>query len=139
MKKFIQYFTLLLLTPSASFAQDAAPTSESTLASFLPLIIIFVIFYFLLIRPQQKKSKEHQEMLTNLKIGNDVCTASGIFGKIKKIDNAEKITHLEIADKTTIIVLTASINQVLDGKKISKIAKKASEKTKKKPKTKKIS
>ena len=139
MKKFTKYFTLLFLAPSTLFAQDAAAAPESTLASFLPLIIIFVIFYFLLIRPQQKKAKEHQEMLTNLKIGNDVCTASGIFGKIKKIDNAEKITHLEISDKTTIIVLTASINQVLDSKKMAKITKNTSEKTKKKPKTKKAS
>ncbi len=98
MKKFTKYFTLLFLAPSTLFAQDVATAPESTLASFLPLIIIFVIFYFLLIRPQ-KKAKEHQTMLTNLKIGNDVCTASGIFGKIKKIDNAEKITHLEILIK----------------------------------------
>ena len=104
MKKFIQYFTLLLLTPSALFAQDASPTSESTLASFLPLIIIFVIFYFLLIRPQQKKSKEHQEMLTNLKIGNDVCTASGIFGKIKKIKELYLAKAVSVTDAEATVI-----------------------------------
>ncbi len=133
MTKLIKYFILFLITPSIAMAQDAA-APQSSFASFVPLILIFVIFYFLLIRPQQKKAKEHQSMIINLKIGNDVCTASGIFGKIKKIDEKEKVTHLEIADKTVIIILTASINQVLDSSKISKMITKTANSPKKKAK-----
>ena len=58
----------LTLTPSIAFAQDAS-APESGIMSFVPLILIFVIFYFLLIRPQQKKAKEHQEMVKNVQTG----------------------------------------------------------------------
>ena len=58
--------------------------------SFLPLIVIFVVFYFILIRPQTKKQKEHQEMINALEVGNEVVTAGGILGKIQAVS----YTHL---------------------------------------------
>lgn len=63
--------------------------------SFLPLIIIFAIFYFILIRPQQQKQKKHQEMLNSLKVGDKVITIGGIFGIIREI-NGDVLT-LEIS------------------------------------------
>jgi preprotein translocase subunit YajC len=118
----LKIFSLIFaILPIAAFANNAPTNPESGLMSFLPLILIFIIFYFLLIRPQQKKAKEHQEMVNNLKIGNDVCTASGIFGKVKKIDNKEQLIQLEIANNVVIKVLKASVNQVLDSKKNIKI------------------
>jgi len=74
----------------------------SQILSFLPIILIFIVFYFLLIRPQQKRAKEHRILLENLKEGDYVQTSGGIYGKITGIrDN--KIT-LEISDKVRVKV-----------------------------------
>jgi preprotein translocase subunit YajC len=70
------------------------------LAGFLPIIILFAIFYFLLIRPQQKKAKEHREMISNLKKGNRIVTSGGIYGTITSIDDTT--IGLEIAEKVKI-------------------------------------
>ena len=74
----------------------------SQIWSFLPIILIFVIFYFLLIRPQQKQKKEHQNLLTNLKVGDNVMTNGGIYGRITGIKD-DKVT-LEISDKVRVKV-----------------------------------
>lgn len=66
--------------------------------SFLPLILIFVIFYFLLIRPQSKKAKEHKQMLDNLKRGDKVLTTGGIFGVIEDIDEKTVILKVGVKD-----------------------------------------
>ena len=65
--------------------------SNSGIGQFIPLILIFVIFYFFLIRPQQKKAKEHKTMVENLKRGDKVITAGGIVGTIERIIDAEKV------------------------------------------------
>lgn len=77
------------------------------IAAFVPLILMFVIFYFLLIRPQQKKAKEHQEMITNLKKGDKVVTSGGIHGVISKVEDTD--VQLEIAEKIKIKVTRANI------------------------------
>jgi preprotein translocase subunit YajC len=82
--------------------KGAAPSGGAAIAQFLPLILIFVVFYFLLIRPQQKKAKEHREMLNNLKKGDEVITAGGIIGKIVGITN--DVITLEISDNVKIKV-----------------------------------
>ncbi len=80
---------------------DAAAGGQgNTFGAFIPLILMFVIFYFLLIRPQQKKSKEHKEMISNLKRGDRIITAGGIYGRITGIDDAT--VTVEIADKVRI-------------------------------------
>jgi len=71
-------------------------------AAFLPLILLFAIFYFILIRPQQKRSKEHRQLLQNLKKGDRVITAGGLFGTITSI--TETAITLEIADKVKVKV-----------------------------------
>ena len=70
---------------STAFAQSAGSASGFSLGGLIPFILIFVIFYFLLIRPQQKKVKEHKNMVQNLKRGDSIVTAGGIVGKIVKV------------------------------------------------------
>ncbi len=77
------------------------------LMSFLPLILIFGIFYFLLIRPQQKKQKQHQEFINNLQKGTEVVTSGGIIGRITGI--TDDVVTLEIADKVRIKVVRNQI------------------------------
>ena len=83
-----------------AWAQNAG--GGDTLLSFIPLIIIFVVFYWFLIRPQTKKQKEHQEMVNTLEVGNEVVTAGGILGKIQEMN--ENYVHLEISENVTITV-----------------------------------
>lgn len=74
----------------------------SQIMSFLPIILIFVIFYFLLIRPQQKRSKEHRGLLLNLKLGDNVLTSGGIYGRITGL--RDDVITLEISDKVRVKV-----------------------------------
>ena len=76
--------------------------SGSQFLSFAPIILIFIIFYFLLIRPQQKQKKEHQNLLSNLKVGDNVLTTGGIYGRITGIKD-DKVT-VEISDKVRVKV-----------------------------------
>ena len=85
------------------------PKTVSSLVGFLPLIIIFGIFYFLLILPQQKKQKSHQLMLQNLRQGDKVVTIGGIFGRIVKIK--EEILTLEIANQVRVEVARSGISR----------------------------
>jgi preprotein translocase subunit YajC len=82
-------------------------------ASFIPLILIFAVFYFLLIRPQQKKAKEHQYYLGNLKKGEKVITGGGIHGRITGL--TDTIVTLEIADDVRIKISRGSIMGPADG------------------------
>ncbi|MCG8635474.1 MAG: preprotein translocase subunit YajC [Desulfobacterales bacterium] len=77
------------------------------LAGFLPIIILFAIFYFLLIRPQQKKAKEHRDMISNLKKGNRVVTSGGIYGTILSLDDTT--ISLEIAEKVKIKISRGNV------------------------------
>ena len=80
------------------------------IAGFLPIIILFVIFYFLLIRPQQKKAKEHREMITDLKKGVRIITSGGIYGTIISLD--ESTVGLEIAEKVKIKITRGNVAAV---------------------------
>ncbi len=94
-----------------AFAQDTpAPSGPSTLISLFPLVLIFVIFYFLLVRPQQKKSKEHRNMLAQLKKNDEVLTSGGIFGKV--ISLADNVVTLEVAPNMRIRVNRPQIAQL---------------------------
>ena len=81
---------------SLAYAADAAAPAGSPLAGFIPMILIFVIFYFLLIRPQQKKAKDQQVFLSNLKKGDEVVTGGGLHGKITGL--TDTVVTLEIVD-----------------------------------------
>jgi preprotein translocase subunit YajC len=78
-------------------------------SAFIPIILMFVIFYFLLIRPQQKKTKEHREMISNLKKGDRIITSGGIHGRITGIKEAENILVVEIADKVRVKVARGNV------------------------------
>jgi len=79
----------------------------NTLLGFLPMILIFAVFYFLLIRPQQKKAKEHKTLLETLKKGDSVITQGGLYGKITAIQ--DQLVTLEIADKVRVRVSRSHI------------------------------
>ena len=74
---------------------------DPSIAQFIPLILIFVIFYFFLIRPQQKKAKEHKKMVEELKRGDNVITSGGIIGTVERIIDNEKI-EVEISDNVIV-------------------------------------
>ena len=82
------------------------------LESFIPIILIFVIMYFLLIRPQQKKIKEHKSMVDNLRRGDQVLTQGGIIGKITKVKEGEEI-EVELAKDVKVSVIRSTIVNVL--------------------------
>jgi len=73
---------------SPAFAQAAGGTPESSLMSFIPLILMFVVLYFLMIRPQMKRAKEHKAMISALAKGDEVVTAGGVVGKITEVEEA---------------------------------------------------
>ena len=97
---------------SSAYAQATGGAGQTdTLLTFLPMIAIFVVFYFLLIRPQQKKQKEARAMLDALEKGNEVVTAGGILGRIVKLD--EQYVTVEIAPNTQMVVQRNAISQLL--------------------------
>ena len=87
--------------------------SSSGFAQFVPLILIFVIFYFFLIRPQQKKIKDHKTMVTALKRGDEVVTSGGLVGTIEKVYDDDKI-DLSIADNVTVKVVQSTIQSLVN-------------------------
>ena len=86
---------------------------DAGIGQFIPLILIFVIFYFFLIRPQQKKVKEHKNMVENLKRGDKVVTSGGIVGSIERIIDNEKVEVLISNDVKVEIVRTTGIQALL--------------------------
>jgi len=87
--------------------------SGSGFAQFVPLILIFVIFYFFLIRPQQKKVKEHKLMVAALKRGDEVITSGGIVGKIERVLGDDKVDIL-ISENVTVQVVQSTIQSLLN-------------------------
>ena len=87
--------------------------SGSGFAQFVPLILIFVIFYFFLIRPQQKKVKDHKQMVIALKRGDEVITSGGLIGKIEKILGDDKVDIL-ISENVTVQVVQSTIQSLLN-------------------------
>ena len=87
--------------------------SGSGFAQFIPLILIFVIFYFFLIRPQQKRAKDHKAMVADLKRGDEVVTSGGIVGKVERILGEDKL-DLSISESVTVQVVQSTIQSVLN-------------------------
>ncbi len=124
---------------SQAFAQanEAANHSEVSFSSFVPLILIFGIFYFLIIRPQSKKIKEQQQLIDGLKIGNKVVTNTGIHGVVRGIDAKIGIVDLEIAKDVIIKINRMSIANLSETKEEDKSSKNSKAKDKSKNKAKK--
>jgi preprotein translocase subunit YajC len=102
-----------MLFVSPAYAQAAAaPGAGSMIGQFLPLIMIFGIMYFLLIRPQQKKMKDLKAMIQAVRRGDEVITAGGIIGKVTKVSDENRV-EIEIATGVKVQVVKSTITQVL--------------------------
>ena len=101
---------------STAYAQGSGISgifdNQNALIQFLPLILIFVVFYFLLIRPQQRKAKDHKVMLDALRRGDRVVTGGGIIGTVARVDSGEEVT-VDIAEGVRVRVLRSTISSVL--------------------------
>ncbi len=102
---------MLVSTALAQGAPAGAPSAFDPMA-FLPLVLIFIVFYFLLIRPQQKKMKEHKAMIDALRRGDRIVTAGGLIGTITRVVNEEEIV-IEIAEGVRVRVVRATVSHVL--------------------------
>tara|TARA_B110000914_G_scaffold214875_1_gene218227 strand:+ start:141 stop:425 length:285 start_codon:yes stop_codon:yes gene_type:complete len=91
----------------------------SGIAQFIPLILIFVIFYFFLIRPQQKKIKDHKFMVSQLKRGDEIITSGGIIGKIEKVSDNDQI-ELTIAENVTVTIIRSTVQNLLNSPQTKK-------------------
>jgi preprotein translocase subunit YajC len=96
-----------LIDIAYAMGQTGQTDGGAGFTAFIPIILMFVIFYFLLIRPQQKKAKEHQNMVNSLKKGDRVITSGGIYGEITSLD--DNTVTVEIADKVRVKVTRPSI------------------------------
>lgn len=94
---------------STAYAQDAAP--QGGLMGFLPLIVIFAVFYFMLIRPQMKRTKEHRQLVSQLAKGDEVVTNGGLLGRIT--DVSETFITLEVADNVKIKLQRQAVASVM--------------------------
>lgn len=99
-------FVIAQAAPAAAGAQTANP-----LTTFLPLILLFVVFYFLMIRPQMKRQKEHRNMVSALSKGDEVVTNGGIAGRVE--DVGEAFITVEIAPNVSIKLQKGAVSQVL--------------------------
>ncbi len=97
---------------SPAYAQTAAGPSggQSALLQFLPLVFIFVIFYFLMIRPQQRRLKEHRAMIDAVKKGDTVVTGGGLIGRVSRVQDAE--VEVELAPNVKVRVLKSTLSSV---------------------------
>lgn len=105
---------------SVAFAEGASVAPQSSLLSFAPLLFLLVVFYFFILRPQQKKSKAETQMRSSLRIGDRIVTTSGIFGTIMQIDDAKNVVTVEVSKGVNIIVYKLSIAETLTKKENDK-------------------
>ena len=94
---------------ASAYAQDAAP--QGGLLSFLPLIVIFVVFYFLLIRPQMKRAKEHKALVANLANGDEVVTNGGLLGRVTHV--GDSFVTVELAENVSIKLQKHAVASVM--------------------------
>lgn len=111
MKRLLLSLSATVLFASTSFAEGTEQAAGSPMSSILMLVVFFAIFWFLLIRPQQKKNKELRKMLSELSKGDEVVTNGGMIGKIAKID--ESFVDLEVAENITIKVQRNAVANIL--------------------------
>jgi preprotein translocase subunit YajC len=96
---------------SDAFAQTVGAAEPSIFQMFLPLILIFAVFYFLLIRPQQKKAKQHNEMLSAIRRGDRIVTGGGIIGTVARVNDNELL--VDISENVRVAVMRGTVADVL--------------------------
>ena len=102
----------MLISPA--YAQAAAPAAGGDmLMSLAPLLLIFVVFYFLLIRPQQTKLKQHRALIENLKKGDQIVTAGGVTGKVVRVEPNDNLLTVEIAPNVQVKVVRHTVADLL--------------------------
>lgn len=99
----------MLISPA--YAQSAGPFGSDAFVQIVPILLMFVIFYFLLFRPQQDKAKKHREMVANIKRGDRVVTAGGLIGKVARVKD-DAVIEVEIAEGVKIEVARAYVVEV---------------------------
>jgi preprotein translocase subunit YajC len=99
----------MFATPA--FAQAGGTGIAGGLTNFVPILLIFVIMYFLMIRPQQKKAKEHKAMIAAVRRGDQIITGGGLIGKVSKVSDGE--VEIEVAKDVRVKLVRSSIAQVL--------------------------
>ena len=99
----------MLISPA--YAQAAGASQGDLLTTMLPMVAIFVVFYFLLIRPQQKKAKEHRAMIDAIEKGNEVVTSGGIVGRVSKLN--DQFVTIEVAQGVEITLQRQAVSQLL--------------------------
>ena len=103
---------MLISTAYAQSAGGSGVFDQSALVQFLPLVLIFVVFYFLLIRPQQKKQKDHRAMLDAVRRGDRIVTGGGIIGTVNRVVSPEEL-DVDIASGVRVRVVRSTVSQVL--------------------------
>lgn len=101
----------MLISTAYAQAATGAATTQDSIMGMLPLILMFVVLYFLMIRPQMKKAKEHKAMIDALQKGDEVVTQGGMAGRIVKLD--DNYVKIEVADGVEIAVQRAAIGLIL--------------------------
>ncbi|MGI9335946.1 MAG: preprotein translocase subunit YajC [Gammaproteobacteria bacterium] len=96
---------------SDAYAQGSAPGGSDPLLSFLPIVLIFAVFYFLMIRPQQKRAKEHKAMVEALNKGDEVVTNGGVLGKITKV--GDHFVTIEVAQGSEMRVQRGAVASIM--------------------------
>ncbi len=96
---------------NSAMAQDMAAQQPSAWGSLIPLVLIVVIFWFLLIRPQMKRNKEHRELVSGLAVGDEVVSAGGLLGKITAV--GDSFVSVRLADNVTVKLQRHSVAQVV--------------------------
>ncbi|OEY87155.1 preprotein translocase subunit YajC [Wolbachia pipientis] len=94
------------------YEASAVPSTGSFFINLLPLVLISLVFYFLILRPQQNKVKEHKSMINSIKRGDTVITSGGIIGEVNKVDEANAQFVIEIAPKIEVKVLKSAVSEV---------------------------
>jgi preprotein translocase subunit YajC len=103
----------MLFSPAYAQAAGGAPAGFDFI-SLMPLVLIFVVFYFLLIRPQQKKMKTHRDMIGAIKRGDRVLTGGGVIGTVIKVEDSDDVVLVEIAKDIRVRVVRSTISDVLN-------------------------
>jgi preprotein translocase subunit YajC len=99
---------------------DAPPPVESGLTSLIPMILIFVIFYFLLIRPQEKKRRAQENLVSGVKRGEEILTTSGIYGIVSQINDSDNTVMLKVSEGVEMKILKNSIIDIVSRNKEEK-------------------
>lgn len=100
----------MFITPA--FAQGAGSGGSDIFLQLMPILLMIVIFYFLLFRPQQQRMKQHREMVANIRRGDTVVTSGGIVGKVSRVREESNEIEVEIAENTRIRVIRSSVSEV---------------------------